>query len=135
MSSTVNSRQFYLYAIFVAWTIVFFAILAIFYSYMETGILLPTPSPKKRSEHIFEWMKEPVPEPNVEPITDMTYKDNKTLEQNIYNLKDPIYQIALNAVHMKELADNNGPPYPNMYYIEPFQDSVNLSDNFSRFSL
>jgi hypothetical protein len=129
--STVDTERFYLYAIFVSWTIVFFAVLAVFYSYMETGILLPTPSPTKPTEHIFEWMKET--EPNIEPITDMTYQDNKVLEQNINNLKDPVYQIALNAVHMKELADQNGPPYPNMYYIEPFQDSANISGTFSTF--
>lgn len=130
---SVNTEKFYLYAVFVSWTIVFFAILAVFYSYMETGILIPTPGPTQNPpEHIFEWMKEK--EPNIEPIVDMTYKDNQQLEKDINNLNDPVYQIALNAVHMQELANKNGPPWPNMYYMEPFQDSVNLSNSFSSFS-
>ena len=105
------STKFYSYAIFVAWTVVFFAILAIFYSYMETGILVPTPAPTRRPvEHIFEWMKET--ESNIEPITDMTYRDNKVLENDINRLQDPTYQMALNMIHQEELKKQNGPPYP-----------------------
>jgi len=112
--------QFYLYAIFVTWTVVFFAVLAIFYSYMETGILVPTPPPTRPKEHIFEWMKQT--EPNIEPITDMTYKDNPELENNINRLNDPVYQIALNMIHQEELKQKYGPPYPDLYYSEPFSD-------------
>lgn len=115
------SRKFYTYAIFVSWVIVFFAVLAIFYSFMETGSLISSPSYPEKPNHIFEWMKEDIT--NKEHITDMTYTDNKKLEQNIANLKDPIYQIALNALHMQELSLQNGPPYPGLYYVEPFSNN------------
>jgi hypothetical protein len=114
-------NQFYSYAIFVSWVIVFFAFLAIFYSFMETGVFIPTMKPPPPN-HIFDWMKQATQtEDAVEPITDMTYRDNKKLEQNIANLGDPIYQVALNALHMEEMKLQNGQPYPDShYFLEPF---------------
>lgn len=118
------TKKFYTYAIFISWVVVFFAILAIFYSFMETGVLIPPARPPP-PDHVFAWMKQAATtEESLEPITDMTYRDNKKLEQNIANLGDPVYQIALNALHMEELKLQNGQPYPNShYYLEPFSGS------------
>lgn len=134
-------NQFYAYAIFISWMIVFFAFLAIFYSFMETGIFIPRAQPPPPT-HIFDWMKQATQtEETAEPLTDMTYRDNKKLEQNIANLGDPVYQVALNALHMEELKLQNGEPFPDRhYYLEPFvggpkageADSFSNSFSFSQ---
>ena len=64
--------RFYIYAIFISWVVVFFAILAVFYNYMETGILYESPPPQK--SHRFKWMDMMETETKIEGITDVKEK-------------------------------------------------------------
>ena len=97
----ISKNQFYSYAIFISWMIVFFAVLAIFYSFMEHGIILPTLHQYNDKEHKFQWMKDA--ENREEPITDLTYRDNITLDNKIANLKDPEFIKEIQQEHIEEL--------------------------------
>jgi hypothetical protein len=119
-----STNQFYSYAIFISWIIVFFAILAIFYSYMENGIILPTLHQYNDKEHKFKWMKDE--DGREEPISDLTYRDNIRLDEKIANLKDPTFIKEIQREHIEELKQQNGPPFPVLYYVEPFEDSGSL---------
>lgn len=127
----ISKNQFYSYAIFISWMIVFFAVLAIFYSFMEHGIILPTLHQYNDKEHKFQWMKDA--ENREEPITDLTYRDNITLDNKIANLKDPEFIKEIQQEHIEELKQQNGPPFPVLYYVEPFEDSGSLKDAVQSF--
>ena len=123
--------QFYSYAIFISITTLFFAILAIFYSYMENGLIFPTLTQINDKEHIFQWMKDT--ENKVEPIVDLTYRDNKALEQSIDQLGNSGFIHQAQLGHIQELSEQNGQPYPVLYYIEPFEDSGSLQNSIQKF--
>lgn len=131
MNGGYSKNQFYSYLIFFISVILFFAILAVFFSYMEFGKIvfdIPTTRPSNQTPHIFEWMRDD-DSSKIEPITDLTYRDNKELENNIYKLKnDPNYLIEIHKDRITELEINYGIPYPNLYYVEPFENSGSLKN-------
>lgn len=134
----MNKNQFYAYAIFFICTILFFAILSIVFSLLDSHnqpTELPshaktTPQRMTFGSYI-RWASDQGPF-SEEPIVDRTYYENPQLQQKINDLQDPVYQKAIKRYHLQELADELGEPSPNEFMVEPFvTDGGRLQDTIS----